>query len=138
MDFEACTIIYPDVDNFQILFQIYRTTGQPVACKMMFREKITLASKETVYIRVDYTSFPKDRSFIMTTTYLAISNAIIDFITPRIAMLANPTDKPLEIRKGTHLGTIHEFAETAYFLTDASKVAIALAIATITLTEPLS
>ncbi len=138
VDFEACTITYPDIDGFQIPFQIHRTAGQPVARKVTLREKITLAPKETVHVRVDYTSLPKGRSFMMTATHPAVSNAITDSTTPRIAMLANPTDKPLEIRKGTRLGTIHEFAETAYFLTDASKVATALAAATTTLTEPLS
>src|SRR6266699_3228268 len=138
MDFEVCTITYPDIDSFQILFQIYRTVGQPIARKMTFRKKITFILKETVYIHIDYTSFPKGRSFIMTTTHPVVFNIIIDSITPRITILANPTDKPLEIYKSIHLNTIHKFAKTVYFLTNASKVVTALAAATTTLTEPLS
>src|SRR6266566_8935411 len=99
---------------------------------MTFREKIILASKETVYIRIDYTSFPKGRSFIIIAIHPAVSNIIIDFIIPRIVMFVNPIDKPLKICKGIHLDTIHEFVETVYFLIDASKVAIALAVATTT------
>jgi len=105
---------------------------------MMFREKITLTPKETVYICVDYTNFSKGRSFIMTTTYPTVFNAITDSITPRIAMFVNPIDKPLEIRKDTRLDIIHKFVETVYFLTDVSKVATVLTTATTTFTEPLS
>jgi hypothetical protein len=105
---------------------------------MILREKITFTPKETVYIRIDYTNLPKDRSFIMIATYLAISNTIIDSTTPRIAIFVNPTDKPLEIYKDTRLDTIYKFAKTVYFLIDTFKMATALAIATTTLTEPLS
>jgi hypothetical protein len=75
---------------------------------------------------------------MMTTIHPAISNAITDSITPRIVILVNPMDKPLEIRKDTRLSTIYEFAEIVYFLTDAFKMATALAIAITTLTEPSS
>ncbi len=105
---------------------------------MTLREKIILTLKETVHIRIDYTNFPKDRSFIMITTYPAIFNIIIDSTTPRIAMLANSIDKPLKIYKGTRLNIIHKFVKTAYFLTDTFKMAIALVAATITLSKPLS
>jgi hypothetical protein len=103
----------------------------------MFWETITFAPKETVYIRVDYTSFPKGRFFIITIIYPVVSNTIIDFTISRIVMLANPTDKPLEIYKGIRLDTIYEFVEIVYFLIDTFKVATALAIATTTLIEPL-
>ena len=105
---------------------------------MTFWEKITLVPKETVYVRVDYTSFPKGHSFIMTAIHLAVSNAITDSIIPKIAIFVNLTDKLLEIRKNIRLDIIYKFVETAYFLTDAFKVATALAITTITLIEPLS
>ncbi len=137
MDFEVCTIIYPDIDSFQISFQIYWTVGQLVARKVTFREKITFTSKKTVYICVDYMSFSKGRFFIMTTIYLAVSNIIIDSTTLRIAIFVNPTDKPLKICKSIYLGIIHEFVKTIYFLIDVFKVVIILAVATTTLTEPL-
>jgi|SRR6266566_923247 len=104
---------------------------------MTLRKKIILTLKEIVHIRVDYTSLPKGRSFIMTTIYPAVFNIITDFITLKIAILINFTDKPLKIRKGIRLNIIYEFVETVYFLTDISKVIIALVIATITFTEPL-
>ena len=75
---------------------------------------------------------------MMIAIHLAVFNIITDFTTPRIAMFANPTDKPLEIRKGIRLGIIHKFVETVYFLIDVSKVATALAVATTTFIEPLS
>ncbi len=53
-------------------------------------------------------------------------------------MFINPTDKPLEIYKDICLNIIYKFVKTVYFLTDASKVAIALTAATITFSEPLS
>jgi hypothetical protein len=104
---------------------------------MTFRETITLTPKETVHVYVNYTNLPKGRSFIITTIYLTIFNAITDSTIPRIAMFANPTNKPLEIRKGICLGIIYKFVETAYFLIDAFKVATALAVATTTFTELL-
>ncbi len=77
---------------------------------MTLREKIIFVLKETVHVRIDYMSLPKGRFFIMTTTHPIVSNAITDSTTLRIAMLVNPV----------------------------FKVAIALAVATITLSEPLS
>ena len=105
---------------------------------MTLREKIIFVLKETVHVRIDYMSLPKGRFFIMTTTHPIVSNAITDSTTLRIAMLVNPIDKPLKICKGICLSIIHEFTKTIYFLIDVFKVAIALAVATITLSEPLS
>jgi hypothetical protein len=53
-------------------------------------------------------------------------------------MFVNPTNKSLEIYKGTRLGIIHKFAKIVYFLIDASKMATALVIATTMFIEPLS
>jgi len=105
---------------------------------MTFREKIILAPKKTVYIRVDYTSLLKGRFFMMIAIYPAVSNVITDFTTLRIVMFVNLTDKPLKICKGIRLNIIHKFVETVYFLIDAFKVAIALATTTTTFSEPLS
>jgi len=74
----------------------------------------------------------------MITTHSTIFNIITDSITPRIVILANPIDKPLEIRKDTRLDIIHKFVKTIYFLIDTSKMAIALAATTTILSEPLS
>ena len=104
---------------------------------MTLREKIILIPKETVHIRVDYTNLPKGRFFIMTTTHPTIFNVITDSTTPRITVFVNLIDKPLKICKGIRLNIIYKFVKTIYFLTNAFKVAIALAVATTTFIEPL-
>ena len=104
---------------------------------MIFREKIIFVSKKTVYICIDYTNFPKGRSFIITAIYPVVFNVIIDSITPRIVVFVNSTDKLLEICKGIRLNIIYKFVKTIYFLTDVFKMATVLA-ATITMFfEPL-
>ncbi len=104
---------------------------------MTFQEKITLAPKETVYIRVDYTNLSKGRSFMMTAIYPIVFNTITNSTIPRITMFVNPIDKPLEICKDIRLNIIYKFVETVYFLTDASKMVTVLAVATTTFTKPL-
>ena len=73
----------------------------------------------------------------MIATYSAVSNIITDSTTPRIAILVNSIDKPLEICKDIHLNIIYKFVEIVYFLIDVSKVVITLVITIITLSEPL-
>jgi len=104
---------------------------------MAFWEKITFILKETVYVRVDYTSFSKGRFFMMIAIYLVVFNVITDFIIPRIAMFVNLMDKLLEICKGIYLDIIYKFVKTVYFLIDVFKVATALAVATTMFTESL-
>ncbi len=104
---------------------------------MIFQEKITFIPKETVYVRVDYTSFPKGRFFIMITIHPIVFNIIINFIILKIAMFVNLINKLLKIYKGIRLDIIYKFVKTIYFLTDVFKMATVLA-ATITMFfEPL-
>src|SRR6266699_5556643 len=102
---------------------------------MTFREKIILAPKETVHVRIDYMNLSKDRSFIMIAIHPTVFNIIINSITPRIAILVNSTDKLLKICKDIRLDIIHKFVETVYFMTNVSKVSTVLVVATIILIE---
>lgn len=42
-----------------------------------------------MYISIFYIDFPKGRLFIMLSTYKAISNAIVNYITPHVVLVIN-------------------------------------------------
>jgi len=128
-DFDACIIQYPHIGGFSIPFEILKTASQPVIRKVSIREKINLLPGESTRVRVAYCGLPKGRSFMFSATHPAGVNALLDADTPRICLLTNSTEKTVKINKNTRLGTIHECADTAYILTDARKVASALAVA---------
>ena len=105
---------------------------------MILREKVTLQVEETIHIRINYIGLPKGRSFIMITNHPVASSAILDSGTPRFVILANPTKKPLKISKDTRIGTIHEYIDTVYILTDVIRTFAVLATIPNTGIEPLS
>lgn len=91
---------------------------------------LTLQPHEKVYMPVHYITLPKGRSFMMSSTHEAISNALVDHTNPHAALAVNPTDKPLVIKKHTRLATIHECeADSAYFITSAKNAFTALTVA---------
>jgi hypothetical protein len=79
---------------------------------------------------VYYITLPKGRSFIMSSTYKAISNALVDYTNPYAALTVNLTDKLLVIKKYTRLVTIYKYkVDSAYFITSAKNTFIALTVA---------
>ena len=75
---------------------------------------------------------------MIIANYPIASSAILDSGTPYLAILANPTEKLLKISKGTRIGTIYEYANTAYIFTDITYALAVLATAPSTGIEPLS
>ncbi len=99
-------------------------------CKVTLRQIIRFEPGETVYIRINYISLPKERSFIMTVTHLTVVNTTIDYKTLKIAMFINLTKKILKVVKKVRLGIIHKYTDIVYIMIDMSRV---LTILTITI-----
>jgi hypothetical protein len=74
----------------------------------------------------------------MTANHPAASSAILDSGTPRLAILANPTKKPLKINKNTRIGTIYKCIDTVYILIDVIYTLAVLAITPNISIKPLS
>jgi hypothetical protein len=75
---------------------------------------------------------------MMIANYPATSSTILDLGTPRLTILANPTKKLLKINKDTRIGTIHEYVNTVYILTDITRALVILATTSNIGIEPLS
>ncbi len=106
--------------------------------KVTLREPIQLEPGETVHIQINYTNLPKGRSFVMTATHLAVAHAVLDNNIPKIAILANPTKKRLELSKNIRLGTIHKCVDTTYIIADISKAFVVMATASSVLSDLFS
>ncbi len=106
--------------------------------KVIFKQIIRLQLNETVYVCMNYTSLPKERSFIMIVTYFIIINVIIDFKILKIAIFVNPTDKTLKITKEIRLDIIYKYIDVIYIMIDIFKAFIILIITTAAVfsTEP--
>jgi hypothetical protein len=138
MDFETYFFIFFKLDNFKISFEILRTSSIPIVRKMTLYSEIILQLGETIYARVDYTGLPKGRSFIIIEIYPIASNAILNSITSKIAILANPTKKALKIDKGIYIAKIHECADIAYFMVSNPGMLVVLITVLTTISELLS
>src|SRR6266566_1562197 len=104
--------------------------------KVTLKEPIQFEPRETVHIRVNYTDLPKRRSFVMTTIYPAAVYTVLDSKIPKIAILANPTKKRLELNKNIQLGTIYKYVDTTYIIADISKVFVVMATTSSILSDP--
>jgi len=102
-------------------------SSKPVLYKVTAYTTIILKPSQSSLQHINYTALPKGRSFVFTATNPAASNALVDNNTPYICLLTNPTDKPLQIMRNTHLGTIYKEANTAYFVANSSKALLAIA-----------
>ncbi len=85
---------------------------------------------------MNYTGFPKGRSFIMTVIYLAVSNVLFDMNTPCIVIIVNLTSKTLIFNKDIYLNSIHKYIDILYIIIDMAKAFIAVAVTSIAVFEP--
>jgi len=111
VDFDSCTLSLPDVGGgFKAPFLIFQapSVSKPVVRKVTLRDMIVLQPKEKVYARVNFAGLPPDRTYVMVSEHPAVSTIAVDWETPRIATLTNPTDKELKIAENARLGTIRE------------------------------
>ncbi len=138
MDFETYFLIFFKFGDFKILFEILRTSNIPIVRKMTLYNKIIFQLEKTVYMRIDYISLSKGQSFIMIGIYPIASNAILDFITPRIAILVNLIKKTLKIDKGIYIITIYKYMDTTYFIVGSSGMFAVLTTTSATIPELLS
>src|SRR6266699_3528770 len=92
-------IIFPTIDNFKAPFQIQRIGNQSIIYKIILREKIVFYPKKIVYVRMNYISLLKERSFIMTAIYPIVPNVFLDTNTPYIVIIVNFTNKILTFNK---------------------------------------
>src|SRR6266699_4155673 len=97
--------------------------------KVTLKEPIQLEPGKTVHIRINYTGLPKGRSFVITATYPVVAYTVLDNNTPKIAILANPTKKRLELNKNIRLKIIYKYIDIVYIMIDISKVFDIVAIA---------
>ncbi|KAL8366740.1 hypothetical protein RB595_010549 [Gaeumannomyces hyphopodioides] len=102
----------------------------PVVRKVVASQKIKLLPGELSYVPVSYVDLPRGRSFALTGVHPATVNAILNSDSHKVILLSNPTDEPLEIKKHTRLGTIHEQIDRAHFVSTGKKAFAALALAT--------
>ena len=75
---------------------------------------------------------------MMTATYPAISNVILDFNMLRIVIFVNPIVKLLKISKDTRLDTIYKYIDTTYIFIDSIWTFAVLAIVSPIVSEPFS
>ena len=74
---------------------------------------------------------------MMIGIYSTASNAILDFTTPRIAILVNPTKKALKIDKSIYIATIHKYIDIVYLMVGSPRVFAMLTVASTAIFEPL-
>ena len=129
IDFEVYSFIFLKIEDFKISFQILKIISQPIIRKIILKKLIQFESGETIYIQVNYIDLSKRRSFIITTIYLTVVYTVLDNNTPKIAILANPTKKRLELSKNIRLKTIYKCVNTIYIIIDISKAFVIMAIA---------
>jgi hypothetical protein len=73
----------------------------------------------------------KGRSFIISSTYKAIFNVIVDYITPYVVLAINLIEEKVTIKKYTRLIIIYKYKpDTIYFIIIAKNTFKVLTIAT--------
>jgi len=93
---------------------------------MILKEFIQFEPKETIYIRINYIGLFKRRSFVITTTYLAVVYTVLNNNTLKIVILTNSIKKHLEFNKNIQLKTIYKYIDTVYIITDIIKIFITM------------
>ncbi len=84
---------------------------------------------------MNYTSLSKERLFIITVIYPAISNVFLDINIPRIIIMVNPTSKVFILNKGICLGSIYKCINILYIITNITKTFTVVVIASTTVFE---
>ena len=103
---------------------------------MILKEFIQFEPKETIYIRINYIGLFKRRSFVITTTYLAVVYTVLNNNILKIAILANSIKKRLELSKNIRLKTIYKYIDITYIITDIIKAFVAVTITFFILSTP--
>ncbi len=78
---------------------------------------------------MNYISFLKERSFIITTIYSVVFNVLLDISTLCIVIIVNLISKTLIFSKGICLGSIYECIDMLYIIIDMAKAFIIVATA---------
>jgi len=102
------------------------------------QEKIVLHPKETVYVRRNYTSLSKGRSFIITIIYPAIPNTLLDISILYIVIIVNPINKTFTFNKNIYLGSIYKCIDILYIIINITKAFTAVAIAFTAVFKPFT
>ena len=126
VDFDSYMIIFPTIDNFKAPFQIQRIGNQSIIYKIILREKIVFYPKKIVYVRMNYISLLKERSFIMTAIYPIVPNVFLDTNTPYIVIIVNFTNKILTFNKDICLNSIYKYIDTLYIIINIAKTFTAI------------
>ena len=105
---------------------------------MTLHSKIIFQSRKTIYIQINYTGLSKGRSFIMIKIYPTASNAILNSIIPKIAILVNFIKKTLKIDKSIYIAIIHKYADTIYLMVGSPGVLVVLTVILTTISKLLS
>ncbi len=74
----------------------------------------------------------------MIRIYLTVSNVILNFITLKIAILANLTKKTLKIDKNICIVTIYKYVDTTYFIIGNLRIFATLTTVSTTISKLLS
>src|SRR6266566_7868095 len=94
--------------------------------KMTLRKSIQFEPGETIYIRVNYISLSKRRSFVITAIYPTVVYTVLNNNIPRITIFTNPIKKCLEFNKNIWLKTIYKYIDIAYIITDIIKIFVVI------------
>ncbi len=137
-DFDIYLLIFLEIEDFRVLFQILKIISQPMVQKITLKKPIQLESGEIVHIRINYTGLFKKRSFVITTIYLAVVHIVLDNNIFKIIILTNSTKKYLEFNKNIRLGTIYKYINITYIIIDIFNAFVVVATISFILSDPFS
>ncbi len=80
-------------------------------------------------VAIDYVRIPKGRSFMFSSIYPAVIDAMIDSQTPYLYIVANLTAETIRLKRHVRVGTIHEYnVDESYFVTDVTNALTAVTV----------
>jgi hypothetical protein len=137
IDYQLGELKIGTLDNLIIPFEV-QIRSRACVRKVNLVRSTTLLPGKSLWVRVNYKSLPRDRSFALNAVHPTVSNAIVDAKSPRGCLLTNPTQETIHLSKGTRLATITESTDSGYFVADLPTAWNALSTAATLGTAALS